>query len=91
MSAAQETKKDVVVNGRPFHVEVECFDKGFTLSFWVSIEGRSDGSCKKINLTFDRWWVGYISKCLAKVLRSERYELQRIENITLREFDFLDE
>lgn len=73
-------KKDTVINLEPFHTVIRRYEGGFEWQFWDNI--GDDYSRKKIvKLKFERWWLSYLARDIAKVLAEEESELKRLRDL----------
>jgi len=72
-------KKDVVINVEPQITRIRRFEGGFTWTF--NSQMKNSSRRKIINITFDRWWLSYLSRDLKKVLQEEITELNRLREL----------
>ena len=77
----KKTKKNVVINVRPFDSSIRRYEGGFVWTFTSSIAGDCSRH-KIINIRCDRWWLAYLAGDLREVIKEEKKELSRIIELT---------
>lgn len=76
------TKKNIVINIKPFVTNIRWFEGGFTWQFIAPMKEKGNLPRRKIiNITFDRSWLSYLTNDLKEVLQSEIDELNRLKDL----------
>ena len=73
-------KKDVVINIKPFHIELKNVrDNSFELWFYDNI-GTDCSRRKIVKIHFESWWIKYIARLLWKVQKAKQKEADNMSS-----------